>query len=209
MKSTNRTISLIVAMQAIIGLTLILLLHGRAAADPQPAFMEWHLSETKVISWGTVSNGAEGSMRSGIRIEGKAVTATPGAIFSEGKFSTTLNAFKPARNMGGQKAGIWYLRGEWRVTAKGTDPAILKARYNPYSISGMLTASLPYDPSSASGAMEAEVRLQRAGTRPRTGRMPTGSYSGSTNFEGTLTTPFISPTVVKKNLLAGNGEERN
>jgi len=199
MKKTSRNNrSVIMMLQTIIALTLILLTHGRVAAEPSPAFIEWRLSDAKVISWGTVSNGVEGSMRSGIRIEARAVTTTQGAIFSGGTFSTTLNAFRPVEDMGDQKAGVWYLRGQWSVTAQGADPAILKARYNPYSISGQLTASVPYDPAFATGAMEAEVRLQRAGTRPRTGRMPAGIFSGSTNFEGTLTTPYISTKIVKR-----------
>jgi hypothetical protein len=198
MKKITRIRSVIVTLQTAVALTLILFAPGRAAAEPPPAVIEWQLSDTRVISWGTIGNGLEGSMRSGIRIEAKAATTTPGAIFSEGKFSTTLNAFKPIEDMGDQKAGTWYLRGQWSVTAQGADPAILKARYNPYSISGQLTAAVPYDPASATGVMEAEVRLQRAGIKPRTGRMPAGVFVGTTNFEGTLTTPFISTAIVKR-----------
>lgn len=204
MKKITRIRSILVTLQTVIALTLILFTHGRAAAEPPPAVIEWQLSDTRVISWGAARDGVEGRMRTGIRIEGRAMTATPGAIFSEGTFSTTLNAFRPVEDMGDQKAGTWYLRGQWSVTAQGADPAILKARYNPYSISGQLTASVPYDPAFATGAMEAEVRLQRAGTRPRTGRMPTGAFAGTTNFEGTLTTPFIPSSVTKKNVRGGN-----
>lgn len=192
MKTITRISSVLAMLQIIIVVAIIHIAHGTATAEQTPAVIQWQLSETKTISWGTLSNGLEGSMRSGIKIEGKAVSATPGAIFSEGKFSTTLNAFKPNEDMGEQKAGVWYLHGQWSVTAQGADPALIKARYNPHSISGMLTAAVPYDPSFATGIMEAEMRLQRAGTKPRTGRMPSGSFSGSTNFEGTLTTPFIS-----------------
>jgi hypothetical protein len=191
-KTSRNNRSVFMTLQTIVALIMILLAHGQAAAGTPPDAIQWQLSDTKVISWGTLSDGLEGSMRSGIKIEGKAVTEAPAAIFSEGKFSTTLNAFRPVTDMGNQKAGIWYLHGQWSVTAKGADPALLKARYNPFSISGMLTAAVPYDPSFATGVMEAEMRLQRAGTKPRTGRMPTGSFSGSTNFEGTLTTPFVS-----------------
>jgi hypothetical protein len=198
MKKITRIRSVIATLQAIIGLIFFLSTQVGSAADQPPAVIEWQLTETKVITWGTMGNGAEGSMRSGIKIEGKAVTATPGAIFSEGKFSTTLNAFMPTEDMGDQKAGTWYLRGQWSVTAQGADPAILTSRYNPYSISGQLTASVPYDPAIATGVMVAEVRLQRAGTKPRTGRMPVGSFAGSTIFEGTLITPYISTTVVKR-----------
>jgi hypothetical protein len=122
------------------------------------------------------------------------VTTTPGAIFSEGTFSATFNIFNPSEDVSDKKAGNWYLRGEWAITAKGANPAVLKSRYNPYSLSGMLTASIPYDPSFAVGVMEAEMMLQRGGSKPRTGRMPAGTFSGSSNFEGKLTTPFIAST---------------
>jgi hypothetical protein len=133
-------------------------------------------------------------MRTGVKIEGKVVTTTPGAIFSEGTFSATFNIFNPREDVSDKKAGNWYLRGEWAITAKGANPAVLKSRYNPYSLSGMLTASIPYDPSFAVGVMEAEMMLQRGGSKPRTGRMPAGTFSGSSNFEGKLTTPFIAST---------------
>jgi hypothetical protein len=179
-------------MQFIMTLAFFVASCGPAAGDQAPAVMEWQLTEAKVINPGTVGTLTEGSMRSGIKIEAKAVTQTPGAIFPEGTFIITMNAFSPAADMPGQKAGSWYLRGEWTITAPHADPEILKARYNPYSVSGMLTGTVPYDPATTLGMLEAEVRLQRGGSKPRTGRMPTGSFSGTTIIEGKLTIPFIA-----------------
>jgi hypothetical protein len=175
-------------------MTLVFLIAscGVAVANQKPSVMEWQLSEAKVVNPGTVGALTEGSMRSGIKIEAKAVTQTPGAIFPEGTFSITFNAFSPTKDMPGQKAGIWYLRGEWTITAPNVDPAILKARYNPYSLSGRLIGSVPYDPATTIGMLEAEVILQRGGTKPRTGRIPAGTFTGTTIMEGKLTTPFIA-----------------
>jgi hypothetical protein len=180
-------------VQLIIALTLLAASYCMAA-DQTPAFIEWKLSDMKVVNMGTVSSGAEGSMRSGVRIEGKAVTETPGAIFPEGKFTVKVNVFNPAEDIQDQKAGNWYLRGEWSITAQGAGQEELKSRYNPYSLSGMFTGSLPYDPAAKTGAMELEMKLQRGGMKPRTGRMQTGKFTGTSDFAGILTTPFIPST---------------
>ena len=179
-------------MQFLVALTIIAATCGVAVANQSPSLMEWQLSEAKVVTPGAVGTLTEGSMRSGIKIEAKAVTQTPDAIFPEGTFTITLNAFSPTVDMPGQKAGSWYLRGEWTITALNADPAMLKARYNPYSMSGMLTGTVPYDPETTLGMLEADVRLQRGGTKPRIGRMPAGSFSGTTKMEGKLTTAFIA-----------------
>ena len=181
-------------MQFLVAMTIIAATCGVAVANQSPSLMEWQLSEAKVVTPGAVGTLTEGSMRSGIKIEAKAVTQTPGVIFPEGTFSITLNAFSPSADMPGQKAGSWYLRGEWTITAPNADPALLKARYNPDSMSGMLTGTVPYDPETTLGMLEAEVRLQRGGTKPRTGRMPGGTFSGTTKMEGKLTIPFIALT---------------
>ena len=192
MRQSLRSRGAIVFMQFIVALTIFAATCGVAVANQNPSIMEWQLTEAKVVNPGTVGTLTEGSMRSGVKIEAKAVTQTPGAIFPEGTVSITLNAFSPTVDMPGQKAGSWYLRGEWTITALNADPAMLKARYNPYSMSGMLTGTVPYDPETTLGMLEAEVRLQRGGTKPRIGRMPAGSFSGTTKMEGKLITPFIA-----------------
>lgn len=196
MQKKQRVLALIIIMQFIVTLTLFLPLHSIADADQPPALIEWQLSDTKVVSRGTLATAPEGKIRTGIKITGKAVSSIPGAIFSEGVFNIVMTAFIPNEDMAGQKKGSWYIRGKWTITATGADPADLKPRYNPYSMTGLLSTSLPFDPSVENGNMVAQVTLQRGGTRPRTGRMPAGSYSGKSNFEGKLTTPFI-PSVPK------------
>jgi hypothetical protein len=130
----------------------------------------------------------------------KAISETAGAIFTEGSFSIEMTLFSPARDQNSQKKGNWYARGAWIITARDADPAALKARYNPYALSGTLSATLPYDPSVKTGPLEAVVLLQRGGTRPRVGRMVQNSFTGNSLFEGKLTTPFIpAPQQQKEN----------
>lgn len=196
MQQKQKSLALIIIMQLIITLTLVVPSYSKAESGQPQAIIEWQLFDTKVISWGTVISATEGRMRTGIKITGKAFNETPDAIFHDGVFSITMNAFSPTEDMAGQKAGNWYLRGEWTIAATGADPTTLKSRYNPYALTGLLNTSLPFDPSAEIGDMAAQVMLQRGGTKPRTGRMPAGTYSGKSNFEGKFTTPFI-PSVSK------------
>jgi len=198
MQEKQRALAIFIIIQLIITLAISVFLYSVAAAGQPPATIEWQLSDAKVISWGALATAKEGRMRTGIKIAGKAVSWTPGAIFPEGAFSVAMNAFSPSADMADQKAGNWYLKGEWTITATGADPAALKSRYNPYAMTGLLNASLPFDPTVETGTMEARVRLQRGGTKPRTGRMPAGSFSGKSNFEGKLTTPFVPSAAIAK-----------
>jgi hypothetical protein len=156
------------------------------AFDGPPKGVEWQLSETTAISWGILSRTSEGEIRSGIKIEGKAVAQSSDNTFSEGAFTVTLTAFAPYEDMPGQKKGNWYLSGNWSITATGTDPT---SHPSPTSVlTGTLKASLAYDPAVETGPMAAELRLQHRGVSVRAGRMSKGSYSGKSNFEGRLTT---------------------
>ncbi len=159
-----------------------------AAAEP-PTAMEWQLSETKVVGWGTLAALSEGRVRTGITIEGKATAKDQAA--GEGLFSATLTAFAPSEEMPGQKKGFWYLKGNWTITAKETAGAARTSRGNPV-LAGVLKAVLPFDPTVGTGVMEADVRLQQRGVSPRAWRMAMGSFSGTTLLEGRLTVPAPS-----------------
>lgn len=196
MRQEKRITAVITIMQLIITLTLFTFSCHLADAGQPPAIIDWQLSGAKVNSWGAIATMKEGRMRTGIKIEAKADTSTPEAIFSEGIFHIDMTAFSPLKDMPGQKRGQWYLRGSWTITAKDADPSVVKARHNPFLLAGVLSTSLPFDPAVKSGLMEAQVRLQRGGTKPLIGRMPPGSYSGNSNFEGTLTIPFL-PSAAK------------
>jgi hypothetical protein len=183
-----------------IGLLLSLLLPFTASATGQPPAnaIEWQITDTKVVSPGEVITSKEGKTRMGMKIEGKAVTGTPDAIFAEGVFSIDFTVFKPERDMPSPGKDLWQLRGNWTITAKDADPAIMKARHNPYVLGGALNADLPFDPALKSGALEAVVRLQRGGIRPWAGPRARGTFMGNSMFEGKLTTPFIPATAKGK-----------
>jgi len=183
-----------------IGLLLPLLspLSASATGQPFPKAIEWQITGTKVVSPGKVITSKEGKTRMGMKIEGKAITETPDAVFAEGEFSIDITVFKPEGDKPGPGKDRWQLRGNWTITAKDADPATMKARYNPYVLSGALNADLPFDPALRSGALEAGVRLQRGGGRPWGGHRASGSFIGNSIFEGKLTTPFIPATAKGK-----------
>jgi hypothetical protein len=181
-------------------LVLVLATYFICSAEPSPTTIEWQLFDTKVVSWGKPGTTTEGKVRTGVKMNAKAISETAGAIFTEGSFSIEMTLFSPARDQNSQKKGNWYARGAWIITARDADPAALKARYNPYVLSGTLNATLPYDPSVKTGPLEAVVQLQRGGTRPRVGRPVQNSFTGNSLFEGKLTTPFIpAPQQQKEN----------
>jgi hypothetical protein len=186
-------------IQLIVTLTALVVSCTLAKAD-NPPVIEWQLTDAKVTSWGTMSTLKEGNMRTGIQIETKADTATPGALFSRGVFKIEMTAFSPFKDMAGQKKGRWYLRGSWTITTKDADAKTAKARYSPYLLTGLLSSTLLFDPATKNGTMAAQSRLQRGGTRPRVERSGTAgyTYTGDTTFNGILTTPFIPMSQEKK-----------
>lgn len=160
--------------------------------------VEWQITEVKQLSSGTVTASEKGKTRMDMAFTGKAVTNHPEASFSEGIFTIKVNAFKPGKVAPpGAAKDHWQLRGEWTITALNADPAVVKARHNPYLLAGVLTSQLPFDPAEKVGSLTADVRLQRGGTRPWAGQKAKGAFVGNTQFEGTLTTPIV-PDPMKK-----------
>jgi hypothetical protein len=191
MKLQHRSSAITRILTGVVTIVLVLATYLICSAEPSSPTIEWQLFDTKVVSWGKPGTTTEGKVRTGVKIKGKAITETAGAIFHEGTFSIEMTLFSPSRNQNSQKKGNWYARGAWIITAKDADPAALTSRYNPYVLSGALNATLSYDPSVKTGPMEAVVQFQRGGTRPRVGRPVQNSFIGNSIFEGKLTTPFI------------------
>ena len=200
MKLQHRSTAVTRILIGVATIVLVLATYLICSAEPSPPTIEWQLSDTKVESWGKPGTTTEGKVRTGVKIKGKAITETAGAIFPDGTISIEMTLFSPARDLINQKKGQWYARGAWIITAKDADPAALKSRYNPYVLSGTLNATLPYDPSVKNGPMAAVVQFQRGGTRPRVGLPVKNSFLGNSLFEGKLTTPFIpAPQQQKEN----------
>lgn len=174
------------SLNRIIIILFVLIAGAPFTAGGSPGRIEWQLSDTRLVSRGTVAVTAEGSIRTGIRIEGKA-TAMDQVVPSEALFTATLTAFSPNVEMPGQTKGFWYLSGNWTITAADAASAARTPRGNPALLAGVIKAALPFDPVVGTGFMEAEVRLQQRGMSPRAWRMARGTFSGTSHMEGSLT----------------------
>ena len=151
----------------------------------------WQISQTRVMAQGETTVIPEGVLSSGYVLRGKASSNEEGAPFIEGIFQVTLSAFSPTKDMPGQKAGKWYVRGDWTLTDSNADPAARQFRHNPHLISGTLTAELDFNPAETAGELEAKLFQQKSAMRQRRGGVPMGTFSGNQNFEGTLYLPAL------------------
>jgi hypothetical protein len=133
----------------------------RAAGD-----VRWSLREARVVSPGeTVTIVADrdtgqpgGTLTTGYVLEGK-VKAQRGGFVPEGTLLVTLSAFRPDADLPGQKAGLWHVQGKWQVVDAAADPEALKARHNPYVVSGRIKDALPFNPAEIEGAWSARVTV--------------------------------------------------
>jgi hypothetical protein len=149
----------------------------------------WQLSEARLLSPGTTSESPQGVMNTGCRIEAKAASADPRAPFPLGTFHVTLTLFSPKKDMPGQQAGRWYLRGDWSLVAFDAPPEALRVRHNPYTLKGTVTGELGFNPVQSPGELAAEVFVQQAAMKRTLGRPGGGRFEGNEKFEGILHLP--------------------
>jgi len=143
----------------VIGSLLVLLVSASTlAAAPlfkkAPSIVDemvvWELTKTTVVDPGQTNVDGMGTFVEGYTIEAKA-KAKHNNVVPEGSFWLTLTAFSPANDMPGQKAGLWYVQGKWRITKKDADPEALKVRHNSEVIEGSLKAELDFNPATGQG----------------------------------------------------------
>lgn len=122
------------------------LLATSAAAKKSPLDQEmaiWELSKTQVVAPGEEVQMAEGLLIKGIALEAKAKTKS--GKLPDGVFELTFDAFQPAEDMGSQKAGWWYITGNWTITRHGVEKDASKA-HSPDSLGGHILTALPFNP---------------------------------------------------------------
>jgi len=149
------------------------------------AVLGWQLTQARVRKAGVTTTGPQGSLTAGYVVEATARAVNPTTPIQNGTFEIELNAFSPSRDMPGQKAGVWYVQGDWRITKRGITHAEGKARHSPSLVNGSLKVDLPFNPATGSGLLSAQVRLPRA---PQGGHWASGSgtFSGNERFEGVM-----------------------
>lgn len=174
-------------------LVFLIFLPLSSAAAPETT--DWRVSSTRIAAPGELKSAREGTLRSGMMIEGRAETTAAAAPFAAGTFRIKLSAFSPRTDLPGQKKGRWYLHGDWTIIADDIDPQALKARYSPYTLSGVFNAELREDPLRYKGPLSGDIRLQRAATAARSGRSSLQSrFTGETPMNGLFSLPlFVIP----------------
>jgi hypothetical protein len=166
---------------------ILLLVSATALALKTPVTQDniiWELSKTQVIDRGQTISIKQGTLTTGYAIEAKAKAKT-GDLLAEGTFRLTLTAFKPKKDMPGQKAGYWYVQGDWTVTKKDADPASVKVRHNPDVVAGAIKAQLTFNPATQRANWTALAVLPMSLASSQWGRGE-GSLTLNAAYEGDL-----------------------
>lgn len=161
------------------------------AAPPQRApgmhdtTLGWQLTKGQVVNPGVTSTLPQGTLTTGYIVEATVQSIDQTTPVRRGTFHIELDAFSPNRDLPGQTAGLWYVRGDWHITANNASAKEKKARHSPSRVAGALSAELPFNPATTAGSMSTSVLLPRA---PQGGRWTSGegSFSGNEIFEGLM-----------------------
>ncbi|MEW6519822.1 MAG: hypothetical protein AB1461_10450 [Thermodesulfobacteriota bacterium] len=174
----------------LMALTLLALCTGQpeAVAGTEQGggkMFSWQLQDAEVVSRGETLTSSTGILTKGYVVEALAVTSQGKAPVRTGRYTVDVTAFSPAKDLPGQKAGVWYVRGTWTLTDQTADEEELKAHHNPGTIKGFLDAELPFNPLTDGGAFDAQVRVPMA---PGAAGWAAGdgTFTGNERFEGTL-----------------------
>lgn len=161
-----------------------------AAADDTS--LQWTINESRVVSEGHEVVIDEGLMLQDLVIEGLA-QALNTDFLPTAKFKLVLQAFSPAKDIGRQLAGRWYLKGYWTLN----DPLVTtESKARQWNTAGALKshflAETAHDPRLASTQWRAEFSMLPGRYTPQDSKSPgfsvrgTGALAMNTGFEGTL-----------------------
>lgn len=154
----------------------------------------WDLTQTVVVSAGqTITIPADNSgfpggvLTEGYVLESKAKSKS-GKLVPEGTFRLTLSAFTPARDYGEQKAGIWYVQGEWTVIDKNADadPEAKKSRHNRYKVEGRIQTELLFNPAERMAGWSSEAMVPMSIAAGQWARGSNGVLTLNSQLEGDL-----------------------
>jgi len=151
----------------------------------QEAVLGWELTNARVVSTGIVSDPGNGILTTDYIVEADAKSLDNITKVKKGTFRTVFSVFSPETDMPGQKAGYWYLQGNWSVTDDSATDLDKKARHTSLVLRGQLSAVLPFNPLADNGDMQAKILLPYT-LAGRDGIRGQGSFSGSGQFEGML-----------------------
>jgi hypothetical protein len=145
----------------------------------------WQLTQARVLSHGVTTHVPFGTLTDGYVVEAVATATTAETPVPLGRFEISVSAFQPARDMPGQKAGVWYVRGSWAVMDEQASDEEKAARHSPSIVRGGLSAELPFNPANTAGTVDAAVSLPMSPDGGRWSRGE-GTFSGSEVFDGEI-----------------------
>jgi hypothetical protein len=134
------------------------------------------------VDQGKVTELPEGTLVTGYTIKGAAVPRGSAPV-KRGAITLIMSMFAPRQDLPGQKAGQWQVRGKWTITGYKASEAARKARHSPEVVKGTLTATLPFNPATTHGIVDAQVKLPHLAAGGGNGR---GAFRGNERFEGNL-----------------------
>lgn len=147
----------------------------------------WNITNARVVKVSPTVTSRYGVIVDEYVVSGDATALSAATPLQKGKIRFMVNLFSPARDMPGQRAGLWYLQGTWTITADDADPELLKIRHNPYVIEGDIKAELANNPlDQPTAELEAKVYILNS---MAAGRWTNGygAYTGTSTFEGSIT----------------------
>jgi len=146
--------------------------------------MQWQLSEAQVIDRGRQQAVLEGVFHDGFKLQARAL-ASGGSVLAQGRFTLTLQAFSPARDAYGQKAGRWYVKGLWLIESLEAmnDGLPQGSRNRPGTLSGLVSADLARNPLTDASDWSAVARISSG----RFSSVQTPQAVQSVRAEGSLT----------------------
>lgn len=152
--------------------TLLVVSSANAAKKPvNPGMVIWNLTKIKMIDPGVTTIGKQGTFIDGYTLEAQAkAKKNKGKIFPNGTFRLTLSLFSPAYDMPGQKAGLWYMQGEWSIVTTGAKPEDTKERHNAVTTSGKIKAELDFNPTEENAEWTALASLPMSTINGQWGR---------------------------------------
>ena len=180
--------SIKIASKVLATISLLLILtgpsQGQQAGQPGRQ-ISWQITAAKVLNPGTTATGTQGIVTNGYEIEAEAGSEDEAAPIRKGIFHLTLSIFSPGQDRPGQKAGLWYLRGNWSLADKNLPPQAAKARHSRGVIKGELTGELPFNPALSPGNVNAQVRVPMSPQAGGWGKGK-GTFKGNEKFAGQL-----------------------
>jgi hypothetical protein len=170
-----------------VGLWLLATLIGAEdgfSAQKAPDTIQWQVQNTRVVSGGTVVSEVDGTLVAGYVIEGDAVSLEEFAPVRQGRIVLELRIYSPAQDRGAQRAGRWYISGDWSITDPSAGPPPDKARHSSSVVKGTIVGSFAFNPALERRNINARLQMTSAGGHSF---VADGVLATNGRYEGTLT----------------------